>query len=481
MRILLVDDEASSRESVAQFLDELGHQVSQCSNGREALSLFSASPFPMVLSDIYMPKMNGLELLKKLKALPQRENTDIVILTGHGDVKTAIEALRSGAYEYLQKPVNVGELASIVDRIAEHQTLLSENRALTKHFDLKVEEVTQEMNQELIHLRRAYAESVGLGNIHIFSQAMKRVVELAHKFHSDRSISVLIEGETGTGKELVARLIHYGAGNVSGPLVEINCSAISPELFENELFGHEPAAFTGADKKGSKGKLEVACGGTLFLDEIGDMPLTMQPKLLRVLQEKEFYRVGGTKKIKADIRVVCATNHDLLGMVEKGLFRQDLYYRLNVAQVNIPPLRERKEAIAPLALCFQEECSTRKQSRLTKLSAEAITLLEAHSWPGNVRELKNVIERVMLFNDDPTIGPESFFFLKRKGSVSAASSDPLLLESGRFCLPEDGFDIEAINAEIIQKALRMHQGNKTRTAVYLGITRHVLLSKLRKI
>lgn len=490
MRILLVDDEPTSRESVADFLGDLGHQTTQCENGQEALSLLSSTPFPMVISDIYMPQMSGLDLLKKVKQMPQGEHTDFVILTGQGDIRSAVDALRHGAYEYLQKPLNIAELAAMVDRIAEHQTLLAENYVLTTQFEEKVQEVTKEVQQELSTLRQAYAESVGAGKVLVArSSAMKQVLYLADKFHGDRSIPVLIEGETGTGKEIIARRIHYGQGKPAGPLVEINCSAISGDLFENELFGHEAASFTGADKKGMKGKLEIAKGGTLFLDEIGDMPPSLQPKLLRVLQEKEFYRVGGTKKIRADIRIMCATNKDLWQMVKKGLFREDLYYRLNVGHIIVPPLRDRKEEIRLFAEIFLKEYVARKRRSAIKLSEAAFQRLEAHDWPGNVRELQNVIERTALLHEGETITAGQInFFEGRPVETTMAQSvppalslDPLILQPGKFRLPSDRLNIIAINEEIIKKALEMHQGNKTHTAAYLGISRHVLLTRIRHL
>lgn len=346
MRILLVDDDQVLRESVADYVeDQLGHQVTHCGNGQQALEIFKQNPFPMVISDIRMPGLDGIELLERLKTLPQGFRTDIVLVTAHGDMNSAIAALRAGAYDYILKPVDLLEVSAVIARVAEHQLLLKENYELTHHFKEKVAEATLETELKFKSLQKAYAEVVGMGRIGIFSDRMREVVAKTRRLHEDRSIPVLIEGETGTGKEIIARLVHYGDGGVTAPFFPINCTAIAPQLFESEFFGYEGGAFSGALRTGMKGKLESAQGGTIFLDEIGDMPLEMQPKLLRVLEEREFYRVGGLKKIKLNVRFVCSTNRDLEYLVKKGAFRQDLFFRLDIGRISIPPLRERPEDI----------------------------------------------------------------------------------------------------------------------------------------
>lgn len=309
------------------------------------------------------------------------------------------------------------------------------------------------------------------------SNAMKELYKLTLKLHNDRDTPVLIQGETGTGKEVIARMLHYGKEpNLQAPYIPVNCAAIPPELFESELFGYEGGAFTGSSKEGRLGKFELANGGTLFLDEIGDMPLAMQPKLLRVLQEREFYRVGGNKRIQVNLRIVAATNHNLAEQVTKGSFRQDLFYRINVAQLVIPPLRERKEDINALANLFLRQYSLKKKKRFKTFSQESMNRLLCYSWPGNVRELQNVIERLVLLHDETIVREnhlENLNFTSSPGYTSAAP-----LNFNKLKLPDDHFDLKSFERSIVKEALKKFGGNKTRTAEYLGLTRSALRSRL---
>ena len=479
MNILLVDDDSLILNSLSFFLEDiLGHHVTASTSAHKALELFKENYYPMVLTDIRMPGMDGVELLQQLKTLPEGKNIDIVLITGHGDMKSAIEALRSGAYDYLSKPVNVEELGAIVNRIAEHQSLLKENIELTHRFEERVAEATHETESNLNLLRSAYAEVIGVGEIGIFSDRMREIVTVAERLHEDRSVPVLIEGETGTGKEIIARLIHYGNGDVTTPFVSINCSAITSSLFESELFGYEGGAFTGARKEGMKGKLEIAQGGTLFLDEIGDLPLDLQPKLLRCLQEHEMYRVGGVKNIKLDVRIICATNRNLEKLVEDDLFRKDLYFRLNMGRIYVPTLREMKETIAPLAQLFLKRYAQEKKRHFKLINKKAIKILEEHTWPGNVRELQNAIERIVLLYDGIEIVPEHLNFLTDKEEYML-SPQKYSLEIGAIELPPDSLNLQELEAEIVRKALKKYNGNKSKTAQYLGLTRSALRSKIK--
>lgn len=479
MNILLVDDEPQSLDSLNDFLGIiLGHKVTQCENGEKALRLFEKTPFPMVLTDLRMPGMSGVELLGCLKALPHGRFSDVVIMTGYGDMQSAIEALRAGAYDYVQKPINVEELSAIVKRIIEHQSLLQENFELTHHFHERVASEVHDTEEKLNLLKTAYSELVGIGRIGVFSGKMREVMSVVDRLHNDRSIPVLIEGETGTGKEIIARLIHYGCGDVTTPFVSINCSAITANLFESELFGYEGSSFTGSKREGMKGKFEIAHGGTLLLDEIGDLPLDLQPKLLRALQEREIFRVGGVKTIKLDVRIICATNRTLDQLVREGAFRSDLFYRLNVGRIYIPPLRERREAIAPMAQMFLERFAREKRRRFTFLTKDAATILEKYSWPGNVRELQNTIERVVLLFDDVEVKPEYLYFLTSGGTDQFDAGD-VSFNPETLRLPPDKLDIRDLEDTIIRKALAKHNGNKTKTADYLGITRSTLRSRLK--
>jgi DNA-binding NtrC family response regulator len=476
MKILLVDDETLGREALASFIEEqLGHQVVEADSGLKALEIFRTDTFPVVVTDIRMPGLSGLELLSRLKKLPKGKNADIVLITGYADVSSAVQALRRGAYDYLQKPINVEEFAAVIERIVEHQYLLKENVELTQNFEKKVKEATEETNSKLQYIQSIYSEMVGIGKIMVFSDAMRSAVELAEKLHHDRNVPVLIEGETGTGKEIIARLIHYGRGGVTSPFITINCSAITPSLFESELFGYVEGAFTDARKKGMVGKFEMAQGGTIFLDEIGDLPLDMQPKLLRALQEREIYRIGGMKKIRLDVRFICATNRELDKLVQENKFRKDLYYRLNVGRIYIPPLRERKEAIMPLAQMFLDKYASEKKKGFKRFHKEAVKILENHDWEGNVRELQNTIERVVLLNDGDEVIPEHLRFLTSDKEVSTFAAS---LAPGHIVLPPDKIDLKSIEREIVKKTLKMFKGNKTRSAEYLGLTRSALRSRL---
>ena len=340
MKILVVDDDKDSCAAMCWFLRDQYHEVTECNDAGQALALAAAFDYPMVLTDINMPGMSGLELLQAISELPDSWRTDVVLYTGYGDMKSAIQALRAGAYDYLLKPVDAQELAHVIERVAEHQGLIRENRQLNRNLDVQVKAATQETEQELTRVRELLVKNT-VGTIGLFSDSMRGAVEMAHKYHTDRTLPILIQGETGCGKEIIARLVHFGSGELpagSGPFVDINCAAIAPHLFESELFGYEAGAFTGSLARGQKGKLDAAAGGTLFLDEIGEMPSELQAKLLRVIQEREYYRVGGLKKIKADVRIICATNMDLAKNIEKGVFRRDLYYRLKVGHILLQPL-----------------------------------------------------------------------------------------------------------------------------------------------
>ncbi len=337
MNILLVDDNNDVRLSLSKFLREEEHHVLEASNGLEALEILENHEMHLVLSDIRMPVMDGQEMLRRIKSTPKLENLVVILITGFGEVKNAVDAMREGAYDYLLKPIDVRELTITIERIKEFLVLKSEHKELTNNFNARLNGATSEIKGELEDIRKAFARQAGIGEIGIFSNALRELFRIARKLHRNRSVPVLIEGETGTGKELLARYIHYGDGDNTSPFVAINCSAISPGLFESELFGYEGGAFSGANPRGQKGKIELAQGGSLFLDEIGDLAFDHQAKLLRVIQEMEYYRVGGLKKLSADIRLICSTNHDLKTRVKEEAFREDLYFRLHVGHLSIPP------------------------------------------------------------------------------------------------------------------------------------------------
>lgn len=483
MNILLVDDDQDSRMNVGEFLRELGHEVTECGDGESALGTFQSGEFQMILSDIKMPRMSGLDLLWDLSAHPARLDFDVVLFTGYGDVETAVEALRAGAYDYLLKPINVEELAAVTGRVEERQALRRENKILSDKFDMVVGEATRETRQELTRLQRAYFESVGLGSMGIFSDPMKKVIQEAHKLQGDRSVPVLIEGETGTGKELIARYIHYNSGDLTAPFVDLNCAAIVPGLFESELFGYEAGAYTGGQAGGQKGKLDIAKGGTVFLDEFVEIPVNLQAKLLRVIQEKEFYRVGGLKKISADVRIICATNVDIQKKMKEGSFRQDLYYRLSVGHIYLPPLRQRVDDILPLAGMFLTDYAREKKKSFQSISREAAQMLLSYQWPGNVRELKNVIEWAVIMWDDDELKPAHLGILQKDRLNRAAGENTVAgtIDYENFSLPPGGLPLEEYYNNIILKTMELFKGNKTETARYLGISRRSLYCRLDRL
>jgi DNA-binding NtrC family response regulator len=483
LNILLVDDDHDSRAIVGEFLRDLGHDVTECGDGKAALKSFRSGDFQMVLSDIKMPRMSGLELLQVLSSFPARQDFDVVLFTGYGDVKTAVEALRAGAYDYLLKPINVEELAAVTGRVAERQALRRENKILSEKFEMVVDEATRETRQQLTRLQKAYFESVGLGNMGIFSEPMIKIIQQVQKLQGDRSVPVLIEGETGTGKELIARYIHYNSGDVTAPFVDLNCAAIVPGLFESELFGYEAGAYTGGQAGGQKGKLDLARGGTLFLDEFVEIPINLQAKLLRVIQEKEFYRVGGLKKIATDVRIICATNVDIQKKMESGSFRPDLYYRLSVGHIYLPPLRQRVEDILPLAGMFLSDYTKKKRKNFKTISPEAAQILLSFQWPGNVRELKNAIEWAVIMWDDDELKSAHLGILQ-KDRISRkieTNADQGTIDYNNFSLPLQGLPLEEYYNNIILKTMEMFKGNKTEAARYLGISRRSLYCRLDRL
>lgn len=480
----MVDDDKDSRKSVTRFLVKLGHNVVEAENGQIALNKLVSADFPMVLSDIKMPEMDGIELLQSIARSSGEHRPSVVLFTGYGDMESAIAALRAGAYDYLTKPINVEELAIITERIAEYQYLVRENKVLNERFEDKLKAATEETQRELVRLREVVARSAGLKNIGFFSKNMRQIYKMTLKYHTDRSIPVLIEGDTGSGKEVIAKLVHYGnfhGSNFEKPFVAINCAALTPTLFESELFGYEGGAFTGSLAKGHQGKLDLAFGGTLFLDEVGEIPIELQGKLLRVIQEKEFYRVGGLKKIKTNVRIVCATNADLTTKVKNGSFRKDLYFRLKVGHLVIPPLSQRKAEILPLAKMFLKEFSKSKGKKFKYINEAATQVLLEYSWPGNVRELRNVMEWVVFMYDDVEVKPGYLDIIKSTGKINSQVVPDKSLNIEEIELPQKGFSLDEHVNNIVYQALKKYKGNKTKTAKYLGISRKSLYVRLQHL
>lgn len=444
--LLIVDDEKNAREGCAQFLDGVFGSdfltVDLAEDGLSALKKLGDTAYDVVITDIRMPYLDGLELLKRIKE--KQPTTEVVVLTGHGTIETAVEAMRKGAADYLQKPINLDELELVVRRLLDQRKIQSENEYLRA----KLKE------------RGGFHEMVGA------SPSMKKMFDEIQKIAPTRA-TVLITGESGTGKELVAEAIHHMSARKDESLIKVNCSALNENLLESELFGHERGAFTGAVRQ-RKGRFELADKGTLFLDEIGELSLDVQVKLLRVLEKKEFERVGGNRTIKVDTRILFATNADLKKKVDEGKFREDFYFRLSVVTLHIPPLRERKEDIRPLCEFFIRQFCEENGKRIMTLSKDSIVALERYDWPGNVRELRNLIEHIVLLKE----GPE----------LTAAD----LREFNRFHAPEQGIEIPIgksladVEKEFILKTLEHCKQNRTHAAQTLGIGRRTLIRKLQE-
>jgi len=479
MNILLVDDDSTILRIMSKFMREFGHKVFECENGQEALTVLNQEKIHLVLSDVSMPVLGGYELLRKIKEIPELKEVIVVLFTGYSDIKSAVDAMKNGAYDYLLKPINVNELAVIIKRISEYLALKQENLKLTENFNKEVHHATKDLKKEFSNLRKAFAREVGTSEIGIFSDTFLNVIKTAQKLHCKRYIHVLLEGETGTGKEVIARFIHYGEGVVTTPFVGLNCAAISPNLFESELFGYEAGAFSGGNPRGHDGKLRLASGGTIFLDEITELSLDYQAKLLRVIEEREYYRVGGLKKLPADVRFIFASNQDIKQKVSDGTLRQDLYYRMNVGHIVIPPLRERREEILPMAQMFLQRLRNQKKTQFVNISVAAARILEEYAWPGNIRELKNIMERLAYLQDGDEVKPEYLDFLL--WDRIAGSKDGKAFQLNNFSLPVEGLDFPKLKLEIVRKALTMNKGNKIRTAEYLGITRRTLYTYLKRI
>jgi DNA-binding NtrC family response regulator len=494
MRILVIDDNSNSLQSLCLVLKDLGHEPYGMEDPLSALAAARKEFFPLIITDIRMPGMDGLSLLAELKQDPLAGKSDIVLITGHADMATAVEALRRGAYDYLNKPINARELASVVDRSAERQALVAENIALRTDMETHVSQAAAEIKKDLESAKRALRQVEGIGPVIVESPDLVRLMREALIMHTEPSVPVLIEGETGTGKEVLARRIHNGDSVAEAPFMAINCAAIPHELFESELFGHEAGAFTGSRAEGAAGKLEQAGKGTLFLDEVAEMPLHLQPKLLRVLEDRSFYRVGGIKKREFTARIVCAGNRDMADMVEKGTFRRDLYHRLRVGHLFIPPLRERKEDIRPLSEYFLRREAERKKKSFSGFAPETLSILYGYSWPGNVRELENTIERAVLMHDGKLLLPEhvDFLFSSRAFLTGASPVLPFtsapapalpvfdLKNPAALILPEQPFQLEELMDSVVAAAMDKFAGNKTKAAHYLGISRFALHRRLQQ-
>ena len=444
--VLLIDDDESLRRVVEYNLREDGYRVLTAIDGTGGLQAFQAESVDLVLTDVRMPEMDGLDLLTRVKAM--QPDLPVLVLTAHGTINSAVEAMKLGASDYLTKPFNRDQLKAAVRKALEVAALTTENR----------------------YLRQVVADRFSFANMIAGSRAMRAVAETAGRV-AQSDTTVLLEGESGTGKELLAKAIHFHSTRARAPFVTINCGAIPEQLLESELFGHRRGSFTGAvaDKQG---KFEAANRGTIFLDEIGELPPLLQVKILRVLQEREIDKVGETRPSKVDVRVIAATNRDLEKMIADGTFRDDLYYRLAVVSMRVPPLRERSDDIPLLVDHFLGKHAQRLRRDRPTVEKAVYSAFNLYAWPGNIRELENVVERALVLDNDGVLGLDDLPDRLRTREQRVANL--------RMELPDEGVSLEDVERELLLAALQKHNWNQTRAAAFLNITRSTLLYRMQK-
>jgi two-component system NtrC family response regulator len=445
-RILLVDDDDNLRWVTQTQLEEAGYEVTAAEDGESALAAIAVERPDLILTDLKMPGMSGMELLDRVHA--EDPDLPVIIMTAFGTIQNAVQAVKGGAYDYLTKPIDSEDLLLVIRRALERTGLIEEVRNLRQSLDRKY----------------------GFENIIGHSDALLSVLDMAGRAARTNS-TILIRAETGTGKELLARAIHFNSARKEKPFVTINCGAIPKDLLESELFGHVKGSFTGAMGH-KKGKIETADGGTLFLDEIGEMPLELQVKLLRLIQQGEIDKVGATQPMKVDVRIVAATHRDLQAMIEDGTFRDDLYYRLAVIPLVLPPLRDRADDIPELVQHFFMQTKEKVGRPNSVLPLSLMKYFQNYRWPGNIRELENVIERIVVLSRGDEITVEDLPDFLRQEHVPV---DTLHLD-----LPPQGVSLEAVEKELIERALRKFNGNQTHTAKYLDISRKALMYRMEK-
>lgn len=445
-RILIIDDEPILRQSLVIALENSGYEVLATGTGEEGLEIFEKENPDIVILDHWLPGINGDEVLRRIKEKSQE--IPVILITAQGSIEMAVSLMKMGAFDFLVKPFDLSKIEELIERGIERIRL----------------------KKEVEWLRNQYQERFRSGGIIGVSKKMKEVLELAEKVAKSSETTILIEGETGTGKELLAEYIHFLSPRSSFPFVPINCGAIPKDLIESELFGYEKGAFTGALEKGKLGRIETAEKGTLFLDEVGELSLSAQVKILRILEEKEYYKVGGVEKKRADIRIISATNKDLESEVKRGNFREDLYFRLNVVKIFIYPLRERKEDIVPLFKFFLDRFNEQFKKSFVNISEEALSIILSYPWPGNIRELRNAVERIVLLENGDTILPKHLNFLREKeGRIEFTP-----------VIPPNGVILDEIEKKYILEALKIKRGNKLQAAKMLGISRSALLYRMAK-
>ena len=441
--ILLVDDETNIRGALVTMLEKKGHQVRGVATAEEGLAQLESAPAELVITDLRMPGIGGMEFLRRLKRT--WPDTEVVVMTAYGSIDTAVEAMRCGAYDYLAKPIDRERFPIVVDKALERQALTTENKQL----------------RDRLETRTRFDQMIGQ------SEPMQRVYSLVEMV-ADSDVTVLLTGESGTGKELISRAIHCKSPRADGPFITMNCGALPDNLFESELFGYEKGAFTGAMAT-KMGRFELADGGTLLLDEVGELSLKSQVDFLRVLETKEFRRLGGMKLLKVDTRIIAATNRNLEEAVKQGEFREDLYYRLNVVPIRLPPLRDRADDIPLLVDRFLAECSTQHHREPKEVSREAMRLLRLYGWPGNIRQLRNLMERLVVTVKDTMIQPEHL-----PEEIQASKED------ARTMVVTLGTSLDQLEREVIQRTLTEITNHREKAAKLLGISLRTLQYKIKE-
>ena len=441
--ILVVDDEINIRGALVTMLEKKGHQVRGVATAEEGLEQLEAAPAELVITDLRMPGIGGMEFLCRLK--DKWPDTEVVVMTAYGSIDTAVEAMRCGAYDYLTKPIDRERFPIVIGKALERQALTTENKQL----------------RDRLETRTRFDQMVGE------SEPMQRVYSLVEMV-ADSDVTVLLTGESGTGKELVARAIHHKSSRANGPFITVNCGALPENLFESELFGYEKGAFTGAMAT-KMGRFELADGGTLLLDEVGELSLKSQVDFLRVLETKEFRRLGGTKLLKVDTRIIAATNRNLEEAVKQEDFREDLYYRLNVVPIRLPPLRDRADDIPLLVDRFLAECSAQHHREPKEVSREAMRLLRLYGWPGNIRQLRNLMERLVVTVKDTMIQPEHL-----PEEIQASKED------ARTMVVTLGTPLGQIERNVIQRTLAEVTNHREKAAKLLGISLRALQYKIKE-
>ncbi len=449
-KILIIDDKELTVQFLKQNLTSSGYDVFAVHTGENGIDIYKEEIPDLVLLDLKLPGIDGIETLSKIKEIDSEAL--VIIMTAYGDITTAVKAIKTGAYDYLEKPFESDQVVHLLQNALE----------------------TTKLKREVKRIREKQKGMYGFDNVVGKSKAMRNVFKIVKRIAQSNAGIILIHGESGTGKDVIARVIHYHSPIAENPFVEINCTSLPENLIESELFGHEKSAFTDA-KAMKRGLFELADGGTVFLDEIGDMSISTQAKLLRVVEGKAFKRVGGLTDINVDVRIIGATNKNLAAAVKQGAFREDLYYRLMVIPVYLPPLRERRDDIIPLTKFFIDEFSKNIKGRIKKISKEAEDLLIGYSWPGNVRELRNMLERISILETGDILMPEHLpEELKGKRIAQLDKGSPA------FILSEDGISLESVERNLIKQALNMSMGNQSNASKLLSLSRDTLRYRMKK-